>query len=117
MIPMIGPKWAMILMSVPAVGGFVCLIITKSLDDSIDPLWLFYVGRILTEFGGGAFSLAAPMYVSEIADARIRGVLGSAMQFQLTTGMCLVNALSINGFGDWMFISEVCAAIPGKPDV
>ena len=114
MIPMIGPKWAMILMSIPAIGGWVCLIITKRLDDSIDPLWLFYIGRILTGIGGGAFSLAAPMYVSEIAEVRIRGALGTLMQFQVTVGLCLVNALSINEKIDWVIITGICIAPPGN---
>ena len=91
------------------------IIAAKPLDKFIDVLWFFYVGRILAGIGAGAFILAAPMYVSEIADVRVKSALGSLMQIQLTTGMCLVNALSINGFTDWMFISEVCAGIPGKP--
>ena len=114
MIPMIGPKWAMILMSIPAVGGWVCLMIPKWLDDSINPLWLFYIGRILTGIGGGAFSLAAPMYVSEIAEVRIRGALGTLMQFQVTVGLCLVNALSINETIDWVTITGICIAPPGN---
>ena len=102
-------------MSLPSILGWGMIIAAKPLDEFIDVLWFFYVGRILAGIGAGGFILAAPMYVSEIADVKIRAALGSLMQIQLTTGMCLVNALSIKGFVDWMFISEVCAAIPGKP--
>ena len=113
-MPLIGPKWTMISMSVPAVAGWICLIIGKPLDDSIDPLALFYVGRILTGFGGGAFSLAAPLFVSEIAEVRIRGTLGSLMQFQVTVGIFFVNVLSINNAVHWDIITGICIAFPGK---
>ena len=53
MIPMIGPKWSMISMGLPAVGGWVLLAIGLPLDESIDPVWLFYMGRILTGIGEG----------------------------------------------------------------
>ena len=114
MIPLLGPKWTMILMSIPAVGGWICLIIGKPLDESIDPISLFYIGRILTGFGGGAFTLAAPLFVSEIAEVRIRGALGALMQFQVTIGICFVNALSINNAVDWVIITGICIAFPGK---
>ena len=100
-------------MSIPALGGWICLIIGKPLDESIDPISLFYVGRILTGFGGGAFAIAAPLFVSETAEVNIRGALGSLMQFQVTIGICFVNALSINNGVDWVVITEICIGFPG----
>ena len=72
MIPIIGPKWSMISMGLPAVGGWVLLAIGLPLDETIDPVWLFYMGRILTGIGGGAFALVAPLFLSEIAEIRIQ---------------------------------------------
>ena len=103
----------MILMSIPALGGWICLIITQKLDESIDPLALFYAGRILTGFGGGAFALAAPIYVSEVAETRIRGALACLFQFQVCVGMLMVNALSINDALGWVPITGICIAFPG----
>ena len=114
MIPLIGPKWTMISMGVPAVAGWICLVVGKPLDDTLDPLALFYVGRILTGFGGGAFALVAPLYVSEIAEVKIRGALGSLMQFQVTMGIFFVNVLSINNAIYWDIITGICIAFPGK---
>ena len=114
MTPRLGPKWTMILMSIPAVVGWICLVITKPLDDSMDPLALFYIGRILTGFAGGAFTLVVPLYVSDIAEVRIRGALGGLMQFMLCVGLCFVNTLSINGAVGWVSITGMCITSPGK---
>ena len=110
----------MLLMNIPAVVGWVLLLIGKPLDEYIDPIWIFYVGRVLTGIGGGAFCLAVPLYVSETAEVRIRGALGSLQQFQVTLGIAYVNALSINGAVNWMIITGTCVAFPGnffKPNV
>ena len=115
MMPKIGPKWTMISMSIPAVIGFILLVLPGPMDDgSSDTVWLFYLGRILTGLGGGAFSLAAPSYVSEIAEPRIRGALGALMQFQVTIGILFVTALNINGAVDWVIITGICVGPPGK---
>ena len=115
MMPKIGPKWTMISMSIPALIGFILLVLPDLLDDGeSDTVWLFYLGRILSGLGGGAFSLAAPSFVSEIAEPRIRGALGSLMQFQVTAGLAFVTALNINGAVDWVIITGICVGPPGK---
>ena len=115
MMPKIGPKWTMISMSIPALIGFILLVLPDLLDDGeSDTVWLFYIGRILSGLGGGAFSLAAPSFVSEIAEPRIRGALGSLMQFQVTAGLAFVTALNINGAVDWVIITGICVGPPGK---
>ena len=115
MMPKIGPKWTVISMSIPVVIGFILLVLPGPMDDgSSDTVWLFYLGRILTGLGGGAFSLAAPSFVSEIAEPRIRGALGALMQFQVTIGILFVTALNINGAVDWVIITGICVGPPGK---
>merc|ERR1712168_1599505 len=57
LIPLLGCKKSMIVLSVPAVAGWICLYITKPLQ--VETPTLFYVGRILTGFAGGAFTLLA----------------------------------------------------------
>merc|ERR1712136_214348 len=113
MMPRLGLKWTMISMSIPAVLGFILLILPDPLDDGeSETVWLFYLGRILTGLGGGAFSLAAPAFVSEIAEPRVRGALGALMQFQVTIGILFVTALNINGAVDWVVITGICAGLP-----
>ena len=113
-ITVLGPKWAMLLMNIPAVVGWVLLLIGKPLDEYIDPIWIFYIGRVLTGIGGGAFCLAVPLYVSEIAEVGIRGALGSLQQFQVSLGVTYVNLLSINGAVNWVAITGTCVAFPGN---
>jgi len=110
--PIIGPKWAMLCMGAPAVVGWILLLIGKPLDDHIDPIWLFYTGRILTGMGGGAFGLAGPLYISETTDVDIRGALGSLQQLQVAFGVAFVDMLSINGTVGWVKITGICIAFP-----
>lgn len=80
------------------------------------------IARILGGLGVGAASMLSPMYIAEIAPARIRGRLVSVNQFAIVTGMLVVyfvNAI-IAGIGDeawnvdygwrWMFASEALPA-------
>ena len=104
----------MLCMGAPAVAGWILLLIGKPLDDHIDPIWLFYTGRILTGIGGGAFGLAGPLYISETTDVEIRGALGSLQQLQVAIGVTFVDMLSINGAVGWVTITGICIAFPGK---
>ncbi|KAK2702493.1 hypothetical protein QYM36_018897, partial [Artemia franciscana] len=47
------------------------------------------VGRLLCGVGGGVTSVAAPVYIGEIATPSQRGLLGSSFQLMLVTGMLL----------------------------
>jgi len=48
---------------------------------------MLYGGRFLTGASGGAFCVAAPVYVSEIAHPALRGALGSLFQLQVVMGV------------------------------
>lgn len=45
------------------------------------------VGRLLTGFASGSYSVIVPQYTSEIADTEIRGTLGSYFQLQVFSGI------------------------------
>ena len=110
-----GPKWSMISMSIPAILGWVLLMLPYPLDDGdMETVWLFYLGRVFTGFGGGAFALAAPVFTSEIAETRIKGALGAMMQFQVTIGILFVSALNIENAVNWLIITGLCIAPPGN---
>ena len=47
---------------------------------SAQNVWMFYIGRCLTGFTSGVTTIATPTYISEVASAKIRGMLGSAFQ-------------------------------------
>lgn len=48
---------------------------------------MLFIGRALAGVCIGAISVAAPLYVSEIAEPRLRGTLGSLFQLQITLGV------------------------------
>ncbi len=83
----------------------------------------FIIFRIIGGLGVGAASISSPMYIAEIAPARIRGRMVSVNQFAIVTGFLVV--YFVNYFialqGDttwnlqlgwrWMFGSEAIPAI------
>jgi len=81
-------------------------------------LSVFIIFRIIGGIGVGAASMASPMYIAEIAPARIRGRMVSLNQFAIVFGMLVVYFVNylIEGSGDsqwnintgwrWMFGSE-----------
>jgi SP family facilitated glucose transporter-like MFS transporter 8 len=71
---------------------------------------MYMVGRFITGMMGGAFSLTAPAYTSEISEKEIRGTLGSYFQLMLTIGILFVYGL---GSGTTVFVlSLVCGVVP-----
>lgn len=54
-----------------------------------------YIGRLLVGFGVGVISFTVPIYIAEIAPKHMRGLLGTANQFAVTTGILLAYVLGI----------------------
>ena len=106
----IGRKWTMIAMVAPFTAGWVILTLAGPLE--LTGAGWFYAGRLLTGFGGGAFSLAAPIYISETSEPEIRGALGSLMQFMLTVGVLFNNG--IGALIEWDILTGLCIIFPSK---
>lgn len=100
---LIGRKYSMLILVVPFTIGWLCLIFANSIA-------LFYVGRFITGFSGGAFCVTAPMYTAEISENDIRGSLGSYFQLLLTVGILLSYLLgtAVNMFE----LSIISAIVP-----
>jgi MFS family permease len=111
LLPRIGRKWTLIVLSVPFTIGWVCLLIPGPAD--LTGPTLFYVGRIFTGIGAGGYALAPPIYISETAELSIRGSMGSVMQFMLTIGIAVINAMGIENAVDWVIITGICLVFPG----
>lgn len=72
-------------------------------EPSFTLLVVFNLYRILGGIGVGLASAVCPMYIAEIAPARIRGTLVSCNQFAIIFGMLVVyfiNYMIRNGLGD-----------------
>lgn len=85
-------------------------------------IYIFIVYRIVGGIGVGLASMLSPLYIAEIAPAKIRGKLVSMNQFAIVFGMLVVYFVNyyISRQGDdnwlntvgwrWMFASEVIPA-------
>ena len=83
----------------------------------------FIIFRIIGGVGVGAASVAAPMYIAEIAPSRMRGTLVSVNQLAIVSGMLVVYFVNylIAGAGDetwnvsygwrWMFGSGLAPSL------
>ena len=68
----------MILMCFPLAAGWLTIAFASQ-------VWMLYVGRLVTGYACGSFSVIAPIYIGEIADPKIRGALGTLFQVGLST--------------------------------
>jgi MFS family permease len=71
---------------------------------------LYMVGRFITGMMGGAFSLTAPVYTSEISEKEIRGSLGSYFQLMVTIGILFV--YGVGSATDVFVLSIICGVVP-----
>ena len=68
-------------------------------------------------FSGGAFTLASPVYISEIGSPHLRGSLSALMPLMATAGVSVVNGLNIKDAVSWQIITFICMVTPGKYSV
>lgn len=93
----------MLLLIIPFTVGWTLVIWATNVT-------MLYVGRILLGVAGGAFFVTAPMYIGEIAQKDIRGMLGSFFQLMVTVGILFVYSV---GYGLSVYtFSIVCATLP-----
>ncbi|XP_065556829.1 facilitated trehalose transporter Tret1-like isoform X2 [Artemia franciscana] len=71
---------------------------------------MILAGRLLCGLGGGTTSVAAPVYVGEIATSNRRGLLGSGFQLMVVTGILL--GYFVGAFVTWWWLSIISGFIP-----
>lgn len=104
LIDKIGRKYTMLGLVLPFTGGWAFIAWAE------DSVALYMVGRFITGMMGGAFSLTAPAYTSEISEKEIRGSLGSYFQLMLTVGILFVYGV---GSATSVFVlSIICGIVP-----
>ncbi|XP_053229909.1 solute carrier family 2, facilitated glucose transporter member 8 isoform X1 [Podarcis raffonei] len=98
-----GRKLTLMLCAIPFVFGFTIII-------SAQNVWMLYVGRLLNGLASGITSLVVPVYISEIAHSKVRGMLGSCVQLMVVTGIL---GAYIAGTGlDWRWLAVLCSVPP-----
>lgn len=115
---------AAVLFLLSAVGsGYPEFLFFQKGTPTMGLLLMFNFYRIIGGIGVGLASAVTPMYISEIAPAKIRGQLVSLNQFAIIFGMLVVYFVNwgiangqsldwINNIGwRWMFLSETIPAV------
>ncbi|CAG7831251.1 unnamed protein product [Allacma fusca] len=103
MVDFFGRKWTMIILAPPFIAGWFIIAFAPSAA-------VILVGRFITGLCGGSFCLIVPVYVSEIAEDRLRGLLSNTLALFIVLGIlfsyCVGAGLS------WSNLSIVCAVVP-----
>lgn len=99
----IGRKWAMLSLVIPFTIGWGLIIWAQNVA-------MIITARVFIGVAGGAFCVAAPMYIGEIAEKEIRGTLGSYFQLMITIGILFVYAVGAGVSVFWLSI--ICGLIP-----
>ncbi|XP_048368812.1 solute carrier family 2, facilitated glucose transporter member 8 [Sphaerodactylus townsendi] len=80
MVDKVGRKLSLMLCALPYVIGFTIIIAAQN-------IWMLHVGRLLNGLASGVTSLVVPVYISEVAHSKVRGMLGSCVQLMVVTGI------------------------------
>jgi SP family xylose:H+ symportor-like MFS transporter len=114
---------AAVLFLLSAIGSAMPEMFLKPIGEANHTfIYIFIVYRIIGGIGVGLASMLSPLYIAEIAPAKIRGKLVSLNQFAIIFGMLVVYFVNyyISRQGDdswlnmvgwrWMFASEIIPA-------
>ena len=114
---------AAILFLLSAIGSSMPELFLKPIGEADHTfIYIFIIYRIIGGIGVGLASMLSPLYIAEIAPAKIRGKLVSMNQFAIIFGMLVVYFVNyyISRQGDdswlnlvgwrWMFASEIIPA-------
>ncbi|KAG0501509.1 hypothetical protein HPP92_001581 [Vanilla planifolia] len=104
-----GRKWSMF-------GGGVTFLIGAALNGAARNVAMLIVGRILLGIGVGFANQSVPVYLSEMAPAKLRGMLNIGFQLMITIGILAANLINygtakIKGGWGWR-VSLALAAVP-----
>lgn len=102
----IGPRTTLVMTALPCLLSWSFVAFANSIA-------LIYVGRFITGIFLGIFSPVPQVYATEIAEPRIRGLMGAFPEAAVALG-----SLLCYGFGsamDWRWLAVVSALVPGIP--
>lgn len=103
LMKMVGRKWAMLLLVLPLMLGWLLIIFASNVA-------MLMVGRFFLGVGGGAFAISGPAYTAEISDPSIRGALGMFFQLFITLGILF--GYAVGAAVSVQVLSIICAVIP-----
>ncbi|KAF0908553.1 hypothetical protein E2562_026341 [Oryza meyeriana var. granulata] len=105
----LGRKWSMF-------GGGLTFLVGAALNGAAENVAMLIIGRILLGVGVGFANQSVPVYLSEMAPARLRGMLNIGFQLMITIGILFAYLINYGtakikvGWG-WR-VSLALAAVP-----
>ena len=104
-----GRKWSMF-------GGGLTFLVGSALNGAAENVLMLILGRLLLGVGVGFANQSVPLYLSEMAPARLRGMLNIGFQLMITIGIFAANLINygtskIEGGWGWR-VSLALAAVP-----
>ncbi|XP_016973711.1 facilitated trehalose transporter Tret1-2 homolog [Drosophila rhopaloa] len=103
LIGKIGRKVTMLCLLPPFVIGWLLIIAAVHIS-------MLLVGRFIVGFCGGAFCVAGPMYTTEIAEIKYRGIMGCFFQLLIVHGV--LYSFVVGAFVNTLYLSIACAILP-----
>ncbi|WOL17703.1 sugar carrier protein C-like [Canna indica] len=105
----LGRKWSMF-------GGGLTFLVGACINGAAKDIAMLIIGRILLGFGVGFAIQSVPLYLSEMAPAKLRGMLNIGFQLMITVGILCANLINyftakIKGGWGWR-VSLGLACIP-----
>lgn len=104
-----GRKWSMF-------GGGITFLAGSAINGAAENVLMLILGRILLGIGVGFANQSVPLYLSEMAPAKLRGMLNIGFQLMITIGILAANFINygtnqISGGWGWR-VSLALAAVP-----
>ncbi|XP_047115364.1 facilitated trehalose transporter Tret1-like [Schistocerca piceifrons] len=102
-VDVVGRKTLLVASAVPVFASWLMVLFAESAA-------MLIASRLVASLGVGAVMCVGPMYVCEVAEARVRGALGTLFQFMLSAGSLL--AFSLGPYLSYEAVAIACAAVP-----
>ncbi|XP_069699256.1 facilitated trehalose transporter Tret1-like isoform X2 [Periplaneta americana] len=106
----LGRRRTLMLVNFPSVLGW--LLIATAPHSENWPLYLVYVGRLLTGISTGLVSTAAVVYVSEVIDRTLRGVVVTWPSLGVALGILIVYVLGSIFQENWRLVAGISTCVP-----
>ncbi|KAJ9592807.1 hypothetical protein L9F63_015529 [Diploptera punctata] len=104
----LGRRKTLIIMNIPFIIGWTILCVAPSPA----PLYMLYIGRVLTGIGSGMVSIPACVYIGEMATDRLRGVLVTWPSICMSIGVFLIYVIGLGIKSNWRLVAGVSISIP-----
>ncbi|XP_030554153.1 facilitated trehalose transporter Tret1-2 homolog [Drosophila novamexicana] len=98
-----GRRLIMLIITIPYFLGWGCII-------GAQKTFMLYIGRFVVGACGGAFCVMAPVYTTEIAEIRLRGVMGCFFQLLIVHG--ILYGFIVGAYCEPFLVNVLCGILP-----